>query len=251
VELSGVGHWYRHDVLFRDVCLRADTGEIIAVRGANGSGKTTLLRVCAGLLRPREGVVQRPGSVGYLPHTGDAPVPRMPISVWVNAMARMRGESPEPSRRLLGELGMTDHRLHLATLSRGSLTKVMFAVAAGCSPSLLVLDEPFAALDDDAREAVGHTVRAVAASGWIVLLSGHDAASQALAGRWIELSGGAVSEVGEQVLTVDLSSARWLLVLRDRAGRTRQVVARAQDRDRLLGQALFRGDEVLRVEELS
>ncbi len=65
--VAGVAKSYRGRAVLRDVDLRVQPGEAVAVVGENGAGKTTLLRICAGLLSPDAGQVATAGRVGYCP----------------------------------------------------------------------------------------------------------------------------------------------------------------------------------------
>jgi len=65
--VTGVAKSYRGRAVLRDVDLRVQPGEAVAVVGENGAGKTTLLRICAGLLSPNAGQVATLGRVGYCP----------------------------------------------------------------------------------------------------------------------------------------------------------------------------------------
>ena len=70
LRLQSVSKSYGRHEIFRDIDLELRAGEIAAVVGANGSGKSTLLGICAGLIRPSSGVVQRVPRIGYAPQLG-------------------------------------------------------------------------------------------------------------------------------------------------------------------------------------
>lgn len=164
-------------------------GSVLAVMGPNGAGKSTLLKAVAGLV-PGSSEVEVGGSaIGQLPpyrrDVGWVPqrVSLLPhLSARDNAAyaLRARGVRKGPARdraqawltRLgLGHLG--DARPH--ALSGGQLARVALARALVHEPALLLLDEPFVAMDAEARSDVCTTLREVLhGSGTATLLVTHD-----------------------------------------------------------------------------
>jgi len=125
-------------------------GEFVALLGASGSGKTTLLRTLAGLDPvPEDAVVAlpRPVAVAF-----QQPLLLPWKSVWRNVALGLpgnaRGDARARAEAALAEVGL-EHRLDAwpATLSGGEAQRVALARALVREPGLLLLDEPFAALD--------------------------------------------------------------------------------------------------------
>jgi len=124
-------------------------GERLGVQGRNGSGKSTLLRILAGLLRPTRGCIEgvpRPGRtvlVHQRPHLfrGTA---RDNVAYALRLHHRPRKEADGWLERL--GAGHLTHR-HANTLSGGERRRVAIARAMAIQPELLLLDEPFSALD--------------------------------------------------------------------------------------------------------
>lgn len=121
-------------------------GEFVALLGASGSGKTTLLRTLAGLDPvPEDAVVAlpRPVAVAF-----QQPLLLPWKSVWRNVALGLPEGARARAEAALAEVGLS-HRLHAwpATLSGGEAQRVALARALVREPGLLLLDEPFAALD--------------------------------------------------------------------------------------------------------
>jgi len=151
------------------VDLRVLAGEVVRVTGANGAGKTTLLRLAAGLTRPSAGRVERAGRAGWAPDRLDAPPP-LTARELLRALDVPAGEADALAHRL-GFAAWLDERL--AHDSTGTLHKVVLAQALAGEPALLVLDEPWAGLDDDARLALAALLDEHRGRGAALLLSEH------------------------------------------------------------------------------
>lgn len=168
-----------------NVSLAVEPGRILAVTGPSGCGKTTLLRAIAGLRRPRSGRVSCSGVDWFDSESGIdlaterrqvgfvfqeyALFPRM--SAEANVAFALRG-LPRSQRRiealeLLADVGLADRESSRpANLSGGERQRLALARAMASGPSLLLLDEPLAALDGAAAEAalelIGATVAKLA-----------------------------------------------------------------------------------------
>ena len=167
-----------------DVRFEAKPG-ITVLFGPTASGKTTTLRLVAGLERVARGSIRfndetfddganvfvppRARGIGYAPQDG---------ALWPHRTAHDHLTPFVPSDRataLLDLVGLADHALRKpAGLSGGERQRLAFARALARSPKLLLLDEPFSALDDDARGAMGKIVRERATEGAVVLFVTHD-----------------------------------------------------------------------------
>ncbi|GAA2038202.1 ABC transporter ATP-binding protein [Catenulispora yoronensis] len=147
VQATGVRREFDGRVVLGGVDLEIRRGEFVALLGASGSGKTTLLRILAGLDSPDAGEVLVPRQ-----RTVVFQEPRLIPSQRVLgnvALGLPRGAATrETARAALAEVGLADHaRAWPATLSGGEAQRVALARALVREPGLLLLDEPFAALD--------------------------------------------------------------------------------------------------------
>jgi ABC-type multidrug transport system ATPase subunit len=177
LRLQQVGKRYGRRWVFEDVDLELPPESLTVVRGANGSGKSTLLRIAAGVTRPSRGTVRRrPQRVALVPDRF-AP-PRLSGRAYLEHLGRLRGLGPDVRRRridelveLLGLVPGPDVPLH--ALSRGNAKKVALAQAFLAPAELIVLDEPRAALDQDAEAALEVLVETARAFGAAVLVADH------------------------------------------------------------------------------
>lgn len=162
--------------------LEIAAGETVALLGRNGAGKSTTISLLLGLDEPTEGRVElfgaapqdsvRAGRVGAMLQEGRA-VPRVTVAELLGFVA---GRYPAPmavpeALRLAGIEELAGRRVD--KLSGGQTQRVRFAVALAGNPALIVLDEPTAALDVEARHAFWASMRAFTRRGHTVLFSTH------------------------------------------------------------------------------
>ncbi|WP_226354985.1 ATP-binding cassette domain-containing protein [Pseudonocardia sp. ICBG601] len=169
MRLVGIHHTHPSGaVALRGADLDVDPAVPTVVRGGNGAGKSTLLRIAAGALAPTAGEVEDvPEVVGYLPDRFPAARKLTPRR-WLDHIARVRGvdidDAADRAEVLLTELGYDgDDDEPMADLSTGNARKVGLVQALACEPGVLVLDEPWNGLDDDAADALTRLLTARAA----------------------------------------------------------------------------------------
>ncbi len=166
-------------------------GEFVALLGRSGSGKSTLLRALAGLDEEVEGRLEVDGSVAVAFQE-----PRLVPWKRVRDNLTLGLDAPDPAARAeaaLAEVGLTDRaRAWPLTLSGGEAQRASLARALVREPRLLLLDEPFSALDALTRITVHRLVLDLwAAHGPAVLLVTHDVdEALLLADRILVLDGG-------------------------------------------------------------
>jgi nitrate/nitrite transport system ATP-binding protein len=160
------GQTTRH--VLRDVCLSVARGEFVSIVGAMGSGKSTLLAIVAGLLTPDAGRVAIDGTTqtGVRPDTSVV-FQNYSLLPWLTAMENVRlaigstwpdmGRTDQRARaqQVLEMVGL-GHALHRkpAQLSGGMRQRVAIARALSTDPGVLLLDDPFGALDAMTRDTL-------------------------------------------------------------------------------------------------
>jgi heme exporter protein A len=154
IEARGLGRRFGEKRVLDGVDLDVPRGGFLLVTGPNGSGKTTLLRLIAGLLVPTAGELRVDASrerVGYLGHE---PLVYRELTALENLDLYGRlYRVPERRERigmLLERFGLWEARNRRAdTFSRGMLQRLALCRTMLHDPELLVLDEPFSALDEE------------------------------------------------------------------------------------------------------
>jgi heme exporter protein A len=205
---SGIRRTFGRLRVLRDVDLTLAPGEILAVAGPNGAGKSTLLRVLAGLMRPTAGEVRVLGR----PLGGDAAAARRAIGLLshhsllyddltlaenLTFAARLYGVSAPAAaaRAALEAAGLAARATDTPRrLSRGLLQRAAIARALLHGPRLLLLDEPFTALDASSADRLRAELRERRSQGLgIVVVTHHlgevwDVATRVavmVEGRWV------------------------------------------------------------------
>ncbi len=168
IQVTGVSHAFPDGMLaLRDVELSVPAGAFVALVGPSGSGKSTLLRLIAGLLQPSRGQVR---VAGQPPHLLTEPIgivfqrdnlmPRRTATANVRLPLELQrvpgaaaGAAVQEVLELVGLAGF--ERSYPGQLSGGMAQRVALARALVHQPRLLLLDEPFGAVDALTRERMG------------------------------------------------------------------------------------------------
>jgi len=193
--------------VLRKLDFQVEDGEFVGLLGPNGAGKTTFLRILASLSRPTMGKVQ---VAGYqLPHQAAAVRSRLGVLSHqpllygdltaeenLRFFGRLYGVNKLPERisEVLRTVGLYSRRRDLVrTFSRGMQQRLAIGRATIHDPQILLLDEPYTGLDQDAAAILDEILHTVAAQGRTVVMTSHDLARIAdLASRFDVLSRGAI-----------------------------------------------------------
>ncbi len=155
---------------FEDISARIESGDFVVLLGPSGCGKSTLLRLAAGLDQPSRGRIiwdagqpPAPGQIGFvfqdstlLPWASAAENVRLPLKL----RGQTRAQSAEAVAAALAQVGLAEFAAAKPrALSGGMKMRVSIARALVSAPPLLLMDEPFAALDEFTRHRLQEDLR--------------------------------------------------------------------------------------------
>ena len=187
IDVSTLSKSFAGHRVVNDIALQVEEGHITGFLGPNGSGKTTTLRMLCGLLTPDSGQGEVLGldfpqeaaaikrQTGYMTQRFSL-YEDLTIEENLTFIARVYGLDHVPDRvdRALEKLGLQDRRNQLAgELSGGWKQRLALAAATLHEPRLLLLDEPTAGVDPQARRDFWDEIHALAETGITVLVSTH------------------------------------------------------------------------------
>ena len=231
VSIADLHKAFGDAAVLRGLNLEIEPGSLTAILGPSGSGKTTLLRVIAGLERADRGRVSLAGEVvddgrrfvrperrrvGYVPQEASL-FPHLTVAQNVGfgiSRALRRGDRVSGLVEMVGLAGLERRYPH--QLSGGQQQRVALARALAIEPQLLLLDEPFSALDPTLRASVREEVRGILAeTGIATALVTHDQEEAlSVADQVAVLRDGQVAQLGTPrqlyLDPVDLAMARFL-----------------------------------------
>jgi NitT/TauT family transport system ATP-binding protein len=229
IEVRGVSAGYENKrqktrlIALRDVFLDVYRGEFVAIVGPSGCGKTTLINMIAGFIKPLDGTIRVDGRIVDGPGADRAMVFQdyavLPWrTVYRNVMFALENRHPRPSRavsrerigRALELVGLTGfEKSYPYELSGGMRQRVGIARALVSEPEILLMDEPFGAVDAMTREAMqAEFEKIIAETGQTVFFITHSIdEALTLADRVVVVSNrpGTVKEI----VDVDLPRSRF------------------------------------------
>ena len=194
--------------VLRGVDFHADAGEFVVLLGPNGAGKTTFIRILASLSRPSMGQVKVAGF--SLPDQSAAVRQRLGV---VSHMPLLYGDlTAEENLQFYGRMynidalgeristvlelvGLSARRRDMVrTFSRGMQQRLAIGRAVLHDPDVMLFDEPYTGLDQDASEMLDDVLKNVAAAGRTVVMTSHDLArAEELGTRFDILTRGIIS----------------------------------------------------------
>ena len=224
LSVEGVGMSFSSSVVLAGIDLAVRKGEFVSLIGHSGCGKSTLLNLAAGLLKPTEGTIVLAGK-----HI-DGPGPDRGVVFqnhsllpWLTCFGNVHlavervfkdrlNERTHAALELVG-LAHAEHK-YPHQISGGMKQRVGIARALAIEPKMLLLDEPFGALDALTRATLqDELMRIVGQTGATVLMVTHDVDEAVmLSDRVVMMTNGPAARIGE-ILEVDLPRPRNRLAL--------------------------------------
>ena len=215
LALSGISKSFGSQLVLKDLSLEVANGEFVAVLGSSGSGKTTLLRLIAGFDDPDSGEISISGKlvaaknvfvaaearkVGYVPQDA-ALFPHLSVSENIAFGLKGLGKTARTDRvrSLLKLVSMEEFENQSSTsLSGGQKHRIALARALAPEPELILLDEPFAALDAELRSRIRDEIKQVLdkVSSTTILVTHDQEEALSIADRVALLRDGNFAQVG-------------------------------------------------------
>ncbi len=223
IEIHGLVKAYGVLPVLRKLDLCVAKGEFLALLGPNGGGKSTLLRLLCGLTPPNEGQLliggwQLPreahavraqiGLVSHEPLLYDTLTARENLEFFGDLYGLSRAETSERSAALLKRVGLAKRaRDQVRTFSRGMQQRLSIARAMLHNPHILLLDEPYTGLDQDASEMLDELLRGAHHDGHTIVMVSHQLDRAAsLSSRIVILSHGVIGfDCRERLETIELA----------------------------------------------
>ena len=191
LELKDVTLHFERKTVLDGCCLRLNAGERIALMGPSGCGKTSLLRAALGLQIPDGGsagcTFQSVAAVFQEPRL----LPWRTAAENVNLVLSDKAETMPEALHWLDTLELSDAQaLYPSEMSGGMQQRLSIARALASKPQLLVMDEPFKAMDDKLSERVVRTVAASSGGAALLLVTHSEAEARALGCRVLRYENG-------------------------------------------------------------
>lgn len=174
IELENVSFQYDYTHVLKNISLKVEQGDFLALLGPNGSGKSTLLKIILGLLKPMSGEVKLFGQttvdfknrelIGYVSQKSNAFNSGFPATVFevvrsglvkkTGLFKRLPKNTDELVHQALADVGMEQFvKRNIGQLSGGQQQRVFIARALVSAPQLLILDEPTVGIDHENVQA--------------------------------------------------------------------------------------------------
>jgi ABC-2 type transport system ATP-binding protein len=226
VEVSGIAKSFGNTHAVQDVSFYVQSGEIFGLLGPNGAGKTTTIRVMLDLFKPDRGTVSildgpmteaKKARIGYMPEERGL-YQDVRLDECLLYLASLKGVPEKEARLRLGayleRFDLADHRRKkVKELSKGMQQKAQIITTLLHQPELLIVDEPFAALDPVNVQLVKDLMRELRDQGVTIIMSTHQMhLVEELCNRILLIDGGRTVLHGDLVEIQDRFSGHAVMV---------------------------------------
>jgi len=229
LSTEGLAAGYGGEDIISNLSVTVEKGGIFTIIGPNGSGKSTTVKILTGLLEPTRGEILWDGidvrqdfvaykrRIGYVPEEAHL-YPHLSGREYLQLAGRLRGIEHQrlsaKTDELLRLFGLFEDRYSpLSSYSKGMRQKVLLSAALLHDPEMLILDEPFSGLDVSTAMILRSLLKALTASGKMILFSSH------------------VLEVVEKVCSQVLILRKGRVVAHDSVDRLRELLSLASLED--------------------
>ncbi|WP_407376987.1 amino acid ABC transporter ATP-binding protein [Methanobrevibacter sp.] len=211
LEIKNLKKSFGDNVVLKDISLKVDKGEVLAIIGPSGSGKSTLLRCITDLEQEDSGEINFDGSFGLVfqnfnlfPHHS---VMKNITNAPLRVQKRDKTEVFEHARTLLKQMGLEDKEdAYPCELSGGQQQRVSIARALAMNPDILFFDEPTSALDPELTGEILNVIKDLAAQNMTMVIVTHEMSfARNVADTIIFMDEGVIVEEGtpEEVFSSD------------------------------------------------
>lgn len=190
IEVEGLIKTFGYHPVLRQLDLRVEEGQFVALLGANGSGKSTLLRILAALARPTSGKVKiggwelpgeaaavrrQLGVVSHLPLLYDTLTAEENLRFFARLYNLAPAETDARVQTVLQRVGLKHRAGDLVrTFSRGMLQRLTIARAILHNPAIVLFDEPYTGLDQNAGNILDELLRDLVQEKRTIVMTTHD-----------------------------------------------------------------------------
>ena len=205
-EVKNICKKYKNNFVLKDVSLKFNSNEIIALVGLNGTGKSTLGKICSGIQNQTDGEIEinghkankksRLSKAWYIPQDLDSQLFGEDLMDELLTGLKNREDYIMKAEELLKKVGLFDIRdKHPATLSGGQKQRLVLCVAMLRETPFIILDEPTSGLDFRSMDKVGRLIKEEQKKGTKFLIISHDIEFIAkTCDRLVKLENGIITE---------------------------------------------------------
>ncbi|HOS48637.1 MAG TPA: ABC transporter ATP-binding protein [Bacteroidia bacterium] len=184
ISIENISKSFGKQEVLKNISVKMNSNECIALIGPNGSGKTTLIKSVLGMVPVVKGKIlidnvsiegnyQYRSLIGYMPQIGRYP-DNMNIGQVINLMKNIRGNQTSFDETLIDDFNLRAiYGKKMSTLSGGTRQKVSACIAFLFNPHVLILDEPTAGLDPLSSEILKNKILVEKAKGKLIIITSH------------------------------------------------------------------------------